>query len=105
MVGCALVTEAVKITQTEAIYSAQCPPTVRSHHRVLNVFMMLSFLFCSNFLTLTMSRVEAVAALAPGVFALLICTAAKGIDNTLRPSKRCENSAREVDSLQNLPGI
>ena len=39
---------------------------------------------------------EAVAALAPGVFPLLI-SAAEHFDDTVRPFKHCKNSARDVD--------
>ena len=47
------------------------------------------FWFLSNFLTLAMSRVEAVAALAPGVFPLLV-QHLEHFDDTVWPFKRCK---------------
>ena len=42
-------------------------------------------------------HIEAVAALALGVFPLLI-SAAEHFDETVRPFKRCKNSARDVET-------
>lgn len=72
---CSRHTEAAMITEIEVKFSSLC--------------------------LLAMSRVEVVAALAPGVFPLLI-SAAERINDSFQLFRRYKNSARDIDIFQKL---